>query len=261
MQPGGGDSGALLLSPFIKPGTVTTVHYNHFSLLLTIQDVSGSRTPETQPTLSRAGSAPTCSTTSPGMRWRWHSERRPALGQPDFSLRRTRHLERWGTQSRSPRSAVAPLEPSVAEPQRSPYGPPAEVRRGSSPHVPICSSPASRATSRCTSTPARSTTCTADKASRRSFRLQRPEPTLPSGARAKRSYSTEAAENLPASSQRMTSEGFTTSPIGVREHVAKARRERDDRATSAPACDAFCGMSLHTISEPQAMSRNSCPGE
>ena len=41
MQPGGGDSGALLLSPFIKPGTVTTVHYNHFSLLRTIQDVFG----------------------------------------------------------------------------------------------------------------------------------------------------------------------------------------------------------------------------
>ena len=39
MQPGGGDSGALLLSPFIKPGTVTTVPYNHFSLLRTIQDI------------------------------------------------------------------------------------------------------------------------------------------------------------------------------------------------------------------------------
>jgi hypothetical protein len=41
MQPGGGDSGALLLSPFIKPGTVTAVPYNHFSLLRTIQDAFG----------------------------------------------------------------------------------------------------------------------------------------------------------------------------------------------------------------------------
>jgi hypothetical protein len=41
MQPGGGDSGAVLLSPFIKPATVTAVPYNHFSLLRTIQDSFG----------------------------------------------------------------------------------------------------------------------------------------------------------------------------------------------------------------------------
>ena len=41
MQPGGGDSGALLLSPFIKPGTVSKMPYNHFSLLRTIQDIFG----------------------------------------------------------------------------------------------------------------------------------------------------------------------------------------------------------------------------
>jgi hypothetical protein len=41
MQPGGGDSGALLLSPFIQPGTVTADPYNHFSLLRTIQDIFG----------------------------------------------------------------------------------------------------------------------------------------------------------------------------------------------------------------------------
>ncbi len=41
MQPGGGDSGAILLSPFIKPGTVSTVRYNHFSLLATIQQIFG----------------------------------------------------------------------------------------------------------------------------------------------------------------------------------------------------------------------------
>lgn len=41
MQPGGGDSGAVLLSPFIKPGTVSNVSYNHFSLLRTIQSSFG----------------------------------------------------------------------------------------------------------------------------------------------------------------------------------------------------------------------------
>jgi hypothetical protein len=41
MQAGGGDSGAVLLSPFIKPGTVSRVSYNHFSLLGTIQDIFG----------------------------------------------------------------------------------------------------------------------------------------------------------------------------------------------------------------------------
>ena len=37
--PGGGDVGALLLSPFIKPGTVSTVDYNHYSTLRTIEDI------------------------------------------------------------------------------------------------------------------------------------------------------------------------------------------------------------------------------
>jgi hypothetical protein len=41
MQPGGGDSGAVLLSPFIKGGTVSKVDYNHFSLLRTIQAIFG----------------------------------------------------------------------------------------------------------------------------------------------------------------------------------------------------------------------------
>ncbi len=41
MQPGGGDSGAVLLSPFITPGTVSRVQYNHFSLLRTIQNIFG----------------------------------------------------------------------------------------------------------------------------------------------------------------------------------------------------------------------------
>ena len=43
MRPGGGDSGAILLSPFIKPGTVSKVDYNHFSLLATLQNIFGVR--------------------------------------------------------------------------------------------------------------------------------------------------------------------------------------------------------------------------
>jgi len=39
--PGGGRIGAVLLSPLIKPGTVSTVAYNHYSLLRSIEDVFG----------------------------------------------------------------------------------------------------------------------------------------------------------------------------------------------------------------------------
>jgi hypothetical protein len=38
---GGGQVGALLLSPFVKPGTVSQEPYNHFSLLRTIEDLFG----------------------------------------------------------------------------------------------------------------------------------------------------------------------------------------------------------------------------
>jgi hypothetical protein len=38
---GGGAVGALLLSPFIKPGTTSEEPYNHFSLLRTIEDLFG----------------------------------------------------------------------------------------------------------------------------------------------------------------------------------------------------------------------------
>lgn len=38
-QPGGGDSGALLLSPFIKGGTVSSTPYNQYSTLRTLQDI------------------------------------------------------------------------------------------------------------------------------------------------------------------------------------------------------------------------------
>lgn len=37
--PGGGRVGAVLLSPFIKPGTVSDVPYNHYSMLRSIQDI------------------------------------------------------------------------------------------------------------------------------------------------------------------------------------------------------------------------------
>ncbi len=39
--PGGGKVGAVALSPFIRPGTVSTVPYNHYSLLRTVEDVFG----------------------------------------------------------------------------------------------------------------------------------------------------------------------------------------------------------------------------
>ncbi len=39
--PGGGRTGAVLLSRFIKPGTVSNVPYNHYSLLRSIEDVFG----------------------------------------------------------------------------------------------------------------------------------------------------------------------------------------------------------------------------
>jgi phosphatidylinositol-3-phosphatase len=39
--PGGGRIGAVLLSPYIKPGTLSTVPYNHYSLLRTIEDIFG----------------------------------------------------------------------------------------------------------------------------------------------------------------------------------------------------------------------------
>lgn len=41
MGPGGGRVGAVLLSRFIAPGTVSTVPYNHYSLLRTVEDTFG----------------------------------------------------------------------------------------------------------------------------------------------------------------------------------------------------------------------------
>jgi hypothetical protein len=38
---GGDNTGAVMLSPFIKPGTVSTVGYNHYSMLRSIEDIFG----------------------------------------------------------------------------------------------------------------------------------------------------------------------------------------------------------------------------
>jgi len=39
--PGGGRVGAVLLSPYITPGTVSTVDYNHYAMLKSIEDIFG----------------------------------------------------------------------------------------------------------------------------------------------------------------------------------------------------------------------------
>lgn len=52
--PGGGRIGAVLISPFIKPGTVSTTPYNHYSTLATDESIFG---------LSRLGEANTVSST------------------------------------------------------------------------------------------------------------------------------------------------------------------------------------------------------
>jgi hypothetical protein len=39
--PGGGRVGAVALSPFIKPGIISTVPYNHYSLLKTVERIFG----------------------------------------------------------------------------------------------------------------------------------------------------------------------------------------------------------------------------
>jgi hypothetical protein len=39
--PGGGRTGAVLLSPFIRPGTLSRTPYNHYSLLRTVEDLFG----------------------------------------------------------------------------------------------------------------------------------------------------------------------------------------------------------------------------
>src|SRR6202041_4038334 len=37
--PGGGDTGTVLISPLIKPGTVSGTYYNHYSTLRTLEDL------------------------------------------------------------------------------------------------------------------------------------------------------------------------------------------------------------------------------
>ncbi len=52
--PGGGRIGTVLVSPFIRPGTVSAVPYNHYSTLATIEDIFG---------LSKLGQAATVTST------------------------------------------------------------------------------------------------------------------------------------------------------------------------------------------------------
>jgi phosphatidylinositol-3-phosphatase len=40
---GGDQTGAVLLSPFLKPGTVSNMFFNHYSMLKTIEDIFGIR--------------------------------------------------------------------------------------------------------------------------------------------------------------------------------------------------------------------------
>ena len=40
---GGDRIGAILLSPYIKPGTVSDISYNHYSLLRSLEDIYGSK--------------------------------------------------------------------------------------------------------------------------------------------------------------------------------------------------------------------------
>ncbi|UIJ35883.1 alkaline phosphatase family protein [Allobranchiibius sp. GilTou73] len=39
--PGGGDTGSVLISPYIKPGSSSTTYYNHYSWLRTMEDIFG----------------------------------------------------------------------------------------------------------------------------------------------------------------------------------------------------------------------------
>jgi hypothetical protein len=36
---GGGDTGSVLISPYIRPGSVSNVYYNHYSWLRTMEDI------------------------------------------------------------------------------------------------------------------------------------------------------------------------------------------------------------------------------
>ena len=49
--PGGGDTGTVLISPLIKPGTVSTTFYNHYSTLRTLEDLllTGQSCSDTKP--------------------------------------------------------------------------------------------------------------------------------------------------------------------------------------------------------------------
>ena len=77
---GGGDTGSVLISPYIDPGTVSDVAYNHYSWLRTMEDLFAvaKRPPVSTaratlgPTAAQPGLAPSgalCSTTRAASRW------------------------------------------------------------------------------------------------------------------------------------------------------------------------------------------------
>ncbi len=50
--PGGGDTGSVLISPYIRPGTISSVFYNHYSWLRTMEDLFLTGTSCSGPTLT-----------------------------------------------------------------------------------------------------------------------------------------------------------------------------------------------------------------
>ena len=92
---GGGDTGSVLISPFIRPGTVSNVYYNHYSWLRTMEDIFG---------VGRSVAGP--------RRSRPPRLRRPA-GPRAVRVRRLQQPVRVRALSRSGRSARSSLEPGV----------------------------------------------------------------------------------------------------------------------------------------------------
>ena len=59
--PGGGDTGSILISPLIKPGTVSKIYYNHYSWLATMEDLFRVSAGSQRSTTEKCRVAGTCS--------------------------------------------------------------------------------------------------------------------------------------------------------------------------------------------------------
>ncbi|HWD86334.1 MAG TPA: alkaline phosphatase family protein [Solirubrobacteraceae bacterium] len=114
--PGGGDVGAVLLSPCIKPGTVTRQPYNHYTMLRSVEDIfhlghlgyaqlPGERTFGSDVFTRKCNRRPSVSVSAPrrvkagstgsaGFRVRWHSR---SPGATYTVQERTSGTERWRT--------------------------------------------------------------------------------------------------------------------------------------------------------------------